>query len=216
MILRPTRAAIGALLNAPSARMRAGSERLLLPGFVAWIAPGRRRDPCARLPHVLEPGLLRQRVHIMSAINPDLAILLRLLVAAALGAAVGFERETAGKSAGLRTHMLVCMSAAFFVALGEQTVETFSGGAPTSGALRYDPLRAIQAVVIGVGFLGSGIIFVDRDHTRARGLTTAASVWATAGVGIAAGLGRYVAAVGATILFVLVLRLLVHFDEIED
>ena len=109
--------------------------------------------------------------------------------------------------------MLVAMSAAFFVVLGEQAVEHF--GTSGRGRLQYDPLRVIQAVVIGIGFLGSGIIFVDRDGTRTQGLTTAASVWATAGVGIAAGLGRFWAALGATLLFLGVLRLLVRYDRSE-
>ena len=143
----------------------------------------------------------------------DLTLVLRVLAAGVLAALIGYEREAAGKSAGLRTHMLVAMSAAFFVVLGEQAVEHF--GTSGRGRLQYDPLRVIQAVVIGIGFLGSGIIFVDRDGTRTQGLTTAASVWATAGVGIAAGLGRFWAALGATLLFLGVLRLLVRYDRSE-
>lgn len=136
----------------------------------------------------------------------ELFLLLRVAVAGVLAAAVGFERETAGQSAGLRTHMLVAMSAALFVGLGETAVRRF----PDYGgdALQYDPIRVIQAVVIGIGFLGGGIIFVNREHTRTIGLTTAASVWATSGIGIATGLGMYVAATGATLLFVFVLRVL--------
>jgi putative Mg2+ transporter-C (MgtC) family protein len=145
--------------------------------------------------------------------SADVTLVLRLLAAAVLAALIGYEREAAGKSAGLRTHMLVAMSAAFFVVLGEQAVEHF--GTSGRGRLQYDPLRVIQAVVIGIGFLGSGIIFVDRDRTRTQGLTTAASVWATAGVGIAAGLGRFWAALGATLLFLGVLRLLVRYDRSE-
>lgn len=143
--------------------------------------------------------------------SADLTLLLRVLAAAVLAALIGYEREEAGKSAGLRTHMLVAMSSAFFVVLGEQAVAQFGTGEP--GSLRYDPLRVIQAVVIGIGFLGGGIIFVDRDRTRTHGLTTAASVWATAGVGIAAGLGRFWAAAFATLLFLGVLRLLVRLDS---
>ena len=143
--------------------------------------------------------------------SADLTLIVRLIVAGLLAGAIGYEREAAGKSAGLRTHMLVAMTSAFFVAIGEQAVAHFAPG--TDGALRYDPLRVIQAVVIGIGFLGSGIIFVNREHTHTEGLTTAASVWATAGLGIAAGLGRFWAAAGAALLFLAVLRLLVRFDK---
>ena len=143
--------------------------------------------------------------------HADLTLMLRLVVAGVLAGAIGYEREAAGKSAGLRTHMLVAMTSAFFVAIGEQAVAHFGEG--TAGTLRYDPLRVIQAVVIGIGFLGSGIIFVDRERTHTLGLTTAASVWATAGLGIAAGLGRYWAAAGAALLFLAVLRLLTRFDK---
>lgn len=145
-------------------------------------------------------------------------VLLRILVAAALAGAIGFERETAGKSAGLRTHMLVGMSAALFVGLGELAVTTFPLQEFEGGeiGLRYDPIRVLQAIVIGVGFMGSGIIFVDRDRTRTLGLTTAASIWATAGIGIAAGLGLFVTAVGTTVLFYLVLRVFGRIDRVGD
>ena len=144
-------------------------------------------------------------------IQTELLLLLRIVVAGVLAAIVGYERETAGRSAGLRTHMLVAMSACLFVTMGETAVRQF----PDEGgdALQYDPIRVIQAVVIGIGFLGGGIIFVDREHTRAIGLTTAASVWATSGIGIATGLGMYVTAVGAALLFVLVLRGLVRIGH---
>lgn len=140
---------------------------------------------------------------------PELFLLLRVALAGVLAAVVGYERETAGQSAGLRTHMLVAMSAALFVGLGEMAVRNFPDPpvAP-SAEMRYDPIRVIQAVVIGIGFLGGGIIFVNREHTRTIGLTTAASVWATSGIGIATGLGMYVAATGAALLFVFVLRVL--------
>lgn len=145
-------------------------------------------------------------------------VLLRILVAAVLTGAIGYERERAGKSAGLRTHMLVGMSAALFVGLGELAVTTFPLQEFEGGeiGLRYDPIRVLQAIVIGVGFLGSGIIFVDRDRTRTLGLTTAASIWATAGVGIATGLGLFVAALGTTIMFILVLNVFTGLDRGGD
>ncbi|HEY7481222.1 MAG TPA: MgtC/SapB family protein [Gemmatimonadales bacterium] len=140
----------------------------------------------------------------------ELQFLIRLLVAAALAALLGWEREAARKSAGLRTHMLVGIAAALYTSIAELAVtDVVPGGA----RLQADPIRAIQAVAIGIGFLGSGVIFVSRKDEEVQGLTTAASIWATAAIGIAAGLAHYVLAVGATVLLLLVLRVLVRFDQ---
>ena len=141
--------------------------------------------------------------------HPELQFLIRLLVAAALVAVLGWEREHARKSAGLRTHMLVGIAAALYTAIAELTVADIAVG---ETELRADPIRAIQAVAIGIGFLGSGVIFVSRHEDRVQGLTTAASIWATAAIGIAAGLEHYVLAVGATALLLFVLRVMVRFD----
>ena len=144
--------------------------------------------------------------------HPELQFLIRLLVAAALAAVLGWEREHARKSAGLRTHMLVGIAAALYTALAQLSVADIS---PSDAGFRADPIRAIQAVAIGIGFLGSGVIFVSRHEDRVHGLTTAASIWATAAIGIAAGLEHYVLAVGATVLLLFVLRVLVWFDVPE-
>jgi putative Mg2+ transporter-C (MgtC) family protein len=143
-------------------------------------------------------------------VHPELEFLIRLLVAAALAAVLGWEREHARKSAGLRTHMLVGIAAALYTAIAQLTVEDIEVG---ETELRADPIRAIQAVAIGIGFLGSGVIFVSRHEDRVQGLTTAASIWATAAIGIAAGLEHYVLAVGATALLLFVLRVMVRFDS---
>jgi putative Mg2+ transporter-C (MgtC) family protein len=142
-------------------------------------------------------------------VNPELQFLIRLLVAAALAAVLGWERERAHKPAGLRTHMLVGIAAALYTSLAQLSVADIS---PNEAAFRADPIRAVQAVAIGIGFLGSGVIFVSRHEDRVHGLTTAASVWATAAIGLAAGLAHYVLAVGATVLLLFVLRVLVRFD----
>jgi putative Mg2+ transporter-C (MgtC) family protein len=142
-------------------------------------------------------------------VHPELQFLIRLLVAAALAAVLGWEREHARKSAGLRTHMLVGIAAALYTALAQLAVADLS---PSENGFQADPIRAIQAVAIGIGFLGSGVIFVSRHEDRVQGLTTAGSIWATAAIGIAAGLEHYVLAVGATILLLFVLRVLVRFD----
>jgi putative Mg2+ transporter-C (MgtC) family protein len=138
----------------------------------------------------------------------DLSLLLRLLIAGALAAVLGWEREKAGKSAGLRTHILVAVGAALFVSLAQATAREAGGTA--SSVLRLDP---IQAVATGIGFLGAGLIFKSED--RVRGLTTAASIWTTAAVGFACGISHYVLAAGATILLFVVLRFLAQFEKAE-
>jgi putative Mg2+ transporter-C (MgtC) family protein len=136
----------------------------------------------------------------------DLSILFRLFVAVVLCGSLGWEREADGKQAGLRTHILVGVGAAMFVALGESVVRHFG---PRYDDMQFDPIRVIEAVVAGISFLGAGTIFVSQGKTqRVEGLTTAAAIWTTAGIGIAIGLERYVLAVGATGLVFCVLRVL--------
>ena len=148
------------------------------------------------------------KFRVMIALSPDTtaqtdALLVgRLVVAAALAAVVGWEREQAHKLAGLRTHMLVGLAAATFTVLGTIAMEATA----SSAGLRADPVRVIQAVALGVGFLGGGAISASRRGGHAGGLTTAASIWATAAVGIAAGLGHYVLAAGATLLQLAILH----------
>jgi putative Mg2+ transporter-C (MgtC) family protein len=133
--------------------------------------------------------------------HPEYVYLIRLVVAAALGGILGWEREKAGKSAGLRTHMLVAIAAALYTALAE-----------LHESAQSDPIRAIQAVAVGIGFLGGGMIIVSRSGNRVVGLTTAASVWATAAIGIATGLAYFRLAVGGTLLLLLVLHVMARFD----
>jgi putative Mg2+ transporter-C (MgtC) family protein len=149
-------------------------------------------------------------VHWGNTAELELLLLLRVVSAGALAAVIGWEREHAGKSAGFRTHMLVCMAAALYTAIG--TME-FNDAATRPDGLRADPIRVIQAVALGIGFLGSGVIRTAKDSEEILGLTTAASIWATAAIGIAAGFGRFVLAVGATVLLALVLHLLPRIER---
>lgn len=124
-------------------------------------------------------------------------ITVRLLMAALLGAVLGFEREHKGKAAGVRTHMLVAMGAALFVL------------APGMAGAEEDALsRVIQGIVAGIGFLGAGTILkgngIEAGHVK--GLTTAAGLWMTAAIGVAAGMGREATALISTILALLVLN----------
>lgn len=146
----------------------------------------------------------------------ELWILLRLLIAAALGGAVGYERERTHKQAGLRTHMLVALGAALFVSFTELfTIEAAAlapAGPPGNLRVQIEPLATVQAIVTGISFLGAGTIFVSGRSNRVKGLTTAASIWVTAAVGISIGLERYVLAVGSTLLILVILHLLRRFE----
>jgi putative Mg2+ transporter-C (MgtC) family protein len=129
---------------------------------------------------------------------PDAAqltrITVRLLVAATLGGLLGYERELRGKSAGLRTHMLVAIGSALFVMIPNQ-----------AGASIEDLSRVLQGLIAGVGFLGAGSIIMGTRETETRGLTTAAGIWVTAAIGMAAGLGREATAVLSTVVALLIL-----------
>jgi putative Mg2+ transporter-C (MgtC) family protein len=122
----------------------------------------------------------------------DLSV--RLIVGAALGLAVGFEREIHGHPAGLRTHMLVAVGSALFTVLSAYGFGGVTVGA--DGGAPIDPTRIAAQIVSGIGFLGAGAIL--KDGIVIRGLTTAASLWATAAVGMAAGAGEYIISIVGT------------------
>lgn len=125
----------------------------------------------------------------------QLDLSLRLVVAAALAALIGLEREIHGHPAGVRTHMLVAIGSAIFTVL---SIYGFGQGIDPS---RVDPTRIAAQIVSGIGFLGAGAIL--KDGIVVRGLTTAASLWATSAVGLAAGAGEYaVAVVGTAVILV--------------
>ena len=121
-------------------------------------------------------------------------ITLRLLIAAILGGILGFEREQKGKAAGIRTHMLVALGAALFVLIPQQ-----------SGVTDADLTRVLQGLVAGVGFLGAGTIIKGSGEEEVKGLTTAAGIWLTAAIGVAAGTGREATAVLSTLLALVIL-----------
>lgn len=129
---------------------------------------------------------------------PDAAevtrLCLRLLVAVILGGILGYERERTGAAAGFRTHMLVSLGAALFVIVPLQ-----------AGTDMSDMSRVLQGVIAGIGFLGAGAIIKSSDEQEIRGLTTAASIWLTAAVGIAAGMGREATAVVSTLFALMIL-----------
>ncbi|MFN0102541.1 MAG: MgtC/SapB family protein [Bryobacteraceae bacterium] len=133
----------------------------------------------------------------LPSVSEAIRLAVRLILAALLGGVLGYERERSGKAAGLRTHMLVALGSALFVVIPQQ--------AAMSAA---DLSRVIQGIVSGVGFLGAGAILKQAAEQDVKGLTTAAGLWLTAAVGIAAGLGRESSAVLGTILAFFVLAAL--------
>ncbi len=126
--------------------------------------------------------------------NADLEMVLRLLLATFLGAVVGLQRQLSGKEAGLRTNMLICLGSALFTVL---SIYAFPGS---------DPARIAAGVAAGIGFIGAGVILY-RNGGEVSGLTTAATIWAVAGVGIASGAGLYYIAPAATVLVLFILML---------
>ena len=141
------------------------------------------------------------------SVRPELYVLFQAAVALLLGGLIGWEREAAGKWAGLRTHMLVCLAAMMFVRVGQFLIED-SQEILQAETLRTDPVRIIEAIVTGIAFLGAGTVFRDKDASKMRGLTTAASLLVIAPIGVAVAIDRYVLAVGITLLALFVLRIM--------
>jgi putative Mg2+ transporter-C (MgtC) family protein len=138
----------------------------------------------------------------LSDVGELVRMTVRLLVAAALGAALGWERLRAGKDAGLRTHMLLALGSAFFVL------------APQRAGMGAEQVsRVLQGLLAGIGFLGGGAILKDTGAGRVRGMTTAAGLWTTAAVGAAVGLGREIAAALMTVLALIILHLLSGLEK---
>lgn len=124
----------------------------------------------------------------------------RLLIALLVGALIGYERQRAGKAAGLRTHLLVAMGTSLFVICA------------TEYGMQADALsRVIQGIVTGIGFLGSAAILKRTDEREIHGITTAAGIWMTAAVSIAIGLGQIVVGIGGAVLAWIVLAVLQKF-----
>ena len=129
-------------------------------------------------------------------------LVIRLLMAAILGGILGFEREQRGKAAGLKTHMLVAIGSALFVLIPQQ-----------AGLSEEELSRVMQGIIAGIGFLGAGAILKGNDEKDLKGLTTAAGIWLTAAIGVAAGLGRESSAILCTLL---ALAILVAMPKVID
>ena len=135
---------------------------------------------------------------------PDM--ILRLIIASALGALIGLERDVHGRAAGLRTHLLVSLGAAVFTIMSEY----YATGAAAGAAGRADPGRIAAQVVTGIGFLGAGAII--KEGINVRGLTTAACLWLAAAIGLASGAACYLTALSAALLGLCALVILKHLE----
>lgn len=124
-------------------------------------------------------------------------IFFQLVLATLLGGLLGLEREYSRKEAGLRTFSLVSLGAAFFTIIAFESLEAFSG------SIAFDPSRIIGQIVLGIGFIGAGLIVYRESHVA--GLTTAAGLWVAAAIGTAVGLKIYSPAIFVTLLAICVL-----------
>jgi len=130
-------------------------------------------------------------------------LIIRLMMAAILGGILGFEREHRGKAAGVKTHMLVAVGSALFVLIPYQ-----------AGISEAELSRVVQGIIAGIGFLGAGAILKKGvDEKELKGLTTAAGIWLTSAIGVAAGLGRESSAVLCTLLALVILVIIPKFAE---
>lgn len=141
----------------------------------------------------------------LSDISHVTRVVLRLTLASLLGGLLGVEREHRGKSAGVRTHMLVASGAALFVLIPQQ-----------AGVSDGELMRVLQGLVAGIGFLGAGSIIKSTGTEQVTGLTTAAGIWFTAAIGVAAGMGREASAVLSTLLALIILSLVPKLPTFKD
>jgi len=145
-------------------------------------------------------------------ISSQLSVLVLVVIAAVLGGLIGLEREVSHKSAGLRTHMFVAASAAVLIFLGSYILPYFVSMNPMLD-FRSDPIRVIDAIIVGISFIGAGVIFKDAGHHAIRNMTTATSVLFTATVGIAVGLQLIYLAIGMAVFIVLMNLVLVQVEK---
>ncbi|MEG0663513.1 MAG: MgtC/SapB family protein [Clostridia bacterium] len=147
---------------------------------------------------------------ILNFLSTEGEYLLRLIVAAICGAAIGYERKSRLKEAGLRTHLIVSLASALMMLVSKYGFfDLIEQAAKFGTEIKLDPSRVAAGIVTGIGFVGAGTIFIRKNIVS--GLTTAAGIWATVGVGMAVGAGMYFIGIGATILIVLV-QILLHKD----
>jgi putative Mg2+ transporter-C (MgtC) family protein len=139
-------------------------------------------------------------------------LLIRLAAATLLGAVIGLERDMHGRAAGLRTNMLVSLGSALFMIISMAVAVRYAAGGSAETGLRVDPSRIAAQIIAGIGFLGAGAIL--KEGLNVRGLTTAACLWASAGIGMAAGAGFFELAVVVTVISLFTLTVVGYLDRL--
>jgi putative Mg2+ transporter-C (MgtC) family protein len=147
-----------------------------------------------------EVDLQMEPLHVWHTPWAELDVILRLILAAVVGGVIGLDRERAHKWAGIRTLLLVCLGSTLFT-----IVSIYGFGDPSDTSRIADPARLAAGIVVGIGFLGAGVIL--HSEKGVVGLTTAAAVWAVAAVGVAIGCGLYLIALATAVLMLVALRL---------
>lgn len=138
----------------------------------------------------------------LSNVTQMTKVTIRLITASILGGLLGYEREIKGKSAGLRTHMLVALGAALFIIVPQQ-----------AGVSPEEVAKVLQGLIAGIGFLGAGGIMIGQQKENETGLTTAASIWITAAIGVTVGMGFEATAVLSTLITLGILALLPRYRQ---
>lgn len=151
---------------------------------------------------ILINSLIMEYESFMSMMHLEIILAGRILLAALCGFIVGFERKTHFKPAGIKTHMVVAFAAALMMGISQYGF---------NGAEKFDAARVAAQVVSGISFLGAGIII--KRHQNIEGLTTAATIWCMAGIGLAIGAGLYISGIFTTILLTLTTGFLHHFER---
>ena len=142
--------------------------------------------------------------------NDQVIYVLRIILAGVCGIIIGMERKNRSKEAGIRTHFVVACGAALIMIVSKYAFfDVIQGGMFGDIEVRLDPSRVASTIASGIGFLGAGMIFVHKNTIS--GLTTAAGIWATSGVGMAIGAGMYMVGIGAAIV-ILIAQLILHLD----
>ena len=135
-------------------------------------------------------------------------LIFRMFISGVCGIVIGYERKNRAKEAGIRTHCIVACASAMMMIISKYGFSDLINGTLFFGAdVRLDPSRMAQGIVTGVGFLGSGMIYMQKGSTK--GLTTAAGVWATSGIGMALGAGMYIIGISSTVL-ILITQFILH------
>ncbi|AER65800.1 MgtC/SapB transporter [Thermovirga lienii DSM 17291] len=143
----------------------------------------------------------------------QLVALSKVIIAVLLGGIIGVERENIGKPAGMRTHMLIAGASTLFVLLGKVIILNYCMSIGQNDFVRGDPIRVIQAIVLGISFIGAGTIIQHQERKTVIYLTSAASILFTAALGICVALDLYILAAGSVVIVLLINRGLRYFDK---